>query len=73
LAIADVLPDALASLPQLLTEVRAPSFEFGRGPVGRLRPDKVVAYFATYDELVLGLSGAGDEVQGSSMSGWVAW
>ncbi|MED2985433.1 hypothetical protein P4311_29370 [Bacillus thuringiensis] len=43
----DVFSDTL----EILTEVRAHSFKLGNDVYGLLRPDKMVAYFTTYDEM----------------------
>lgn len=47
----DALPEVLEAFVQVATEARVPSFKLGRSPVGLLRPDKLVAYFASYDHL----------------------
>jgi hypothetical protein len=48
---AEALPAALESFVEAMTDVRAPTFKVGGNLPGLLRPDKVVAYFASYDEL----------------------
>jgi hypothetical protein len=45
------LPDALAISGEVLHELRAPTFKVGGDVHGLLRPDKLVAYFAGFDQL----------------------
>ncbi|MCR8982867.1 hypothetical protein [Brevibacillus laterosporus] len=45
------LLDVFSATLEVLTEVRAPSFKIGKDVYGLLRPDKMVAYFTTYDEM----------------------
>lgn len=45
------LVEVVSSTLDVLTEVRAPSFKIGNDVYGLLRPDKMVAYFKTFDEM----------------------
>lgn len=36
---------------EVLTELKAPSFKIGKDVYGLLRPDKMIAYFTTFDEM----------------------
>lgn len=47
----EALPAVLETFVQVATEAGVPAFKLGRSPVGLLRPDKLVAYFASYDDL----------------------
>lgn len=47
----DALPDLLPAFVESMTELRVSSFKIGKGLAGVLRPDKVVAYFASHEEL----------------------
>ncbi|PEY75483.1 hypothetical protein [Bacillus cereus] len=46
------ISEAFCTTVKVLTEVRATSFKVGKDMYGLLRPDKLVAYFATYDEMM---------------------
>jgi hypothetical protein len=46
------LRDAFRATAEVLSEVRAPSFKIGKDIYGILRPDKLVAYFARFDEVI---------------------
>lgn len=47
----EAVRDAFQATVEVLTETQAPSFKIGIDAYGLLRPDKIVAYFAGFDEL----------------------
>jgi hypothetical protein len=57
---------ALTPFVETMTELRAPCFKVGRGVGGLLRPDKVVAYFATHEHLAK----AAARLRSEMTSGW---
>ncbi len=63
--VTDALPDMLETFVQVATEAEVPAFKLGRSPVGLLRPDKLVAYFSSYDDL----AGAAAQLR-PAVAGW---
>src|SRR5262249_32886599 len=47
----DGLPEALSAVVEALTDLGAHELKIGRGLEGVLRPDKLVAYFPTFEAL----------------------
>ena len=48
----DLLPEVLPVVLNVLSRTRVRQFKIGKGAAGLLRPDKMVAYFSAYDDLM---------------------
>jgi len=58
------VPDALAISAEVLHELRAPAFKVGADLHGLLRPDKLVAYFASFEHLAAAATCLRDRLAG---------
>jgi hypothetical protein len=66
---AEALPGCFAAFLDGLAAGGAPGFKVGGGASGLLRPDKLVAYFPTFDGLALAASALGERLRGIAPQG----
>jgi hypothetical protein len=65
----EALPTAFAAAVDVLTALRAPQLKIGRDVRGLLRPDKLVAYFATLDDLLRAADALRTALRGTAAQG----
>jgi hypothetical protein len=66
---AEALPEGFGRVLDGLAAAGAPGFKVGGGAGGLLRPDKIVAYFATFERLAEAAAALGERLAGTAAHG----